>query len=106
MLCKRQVRVWDPYDIISVLELINTPSCCITVVHLTSLLPKRLTVPVNCVRTFHLLSRIDYAIPAVSCVFAYIVILFQTPIDRDIYASIEYVQLSERGTIALVIPLH
>ena len=106
MLCKRQVRVWDTYNIIwSVLKLINT-SCCITVVHLTSLLPKRLTVPVNCVRTFRLLSRIDYAIPAVSCVFAYIVILFQTPIDRDIYASIEYVQLSERGTIALVIPLH
>ena len=83
-------------DIIGVLELINT-SCYITAVRPTSLPPKRLTVPINCVHTFRLLSQIEsYAIPAVSCVFAYIVILFQTPINRDIYVSIGYVQLSER----------
>ena len=96
-------------DIIGVLELINM-SCCVTVVHPTSLLPKRLTVPVNCIHTFRLLSRIDYATPAVSCVFAYIVVLFQMPIDRDIVTSIRCIGLSEwyrtRTTTALIVSAH
>ena len=35
-------------------------------------------------------------ISTVSCLFVYIVVRFQIPIDRDITTSIGYVQLSER----------
>ena len=68
--------------------------------------PKKLSVPIHCVHTFRVLSRINYAISAVSRLLAYIVVLIQTPIDRDIDTSIGLVQFSEwyhtRDTTALI----
>ena len=62
-----------------------------------SISPKKLSVPINCVhKAFAYCSRISYAISTVSCLFVYIAVRFQTPIDRDIGTSIGYVQLSER----------
>ena len=69
--------------------------------------PKKLSVPINfCVHTFRVLSWINYAIPAVSRLFAYIVVLIQTPIDRDIGICIEYIQISEWYRRVAAGPLH